>query len=677
VAKSVLEIILEAKDKASKALKGTGKEVKNLGKSAQAASRGTQLLAKAGTAMLGAFSIAAVAKIAATVKNLSELGAKAQSLERSLSALAGGAQQAAGWIEAIKSASGDTISEMDAMQAAITAQTLGVAENAAQMGQLTEIAVTLGRAQGITATQAISDLTTALGRQSPMILDNLGITMKLSEAYEGYAAKLGKSASALTDAEKKQAFINEALSKGAEVADQLGGSVANAASSAEASTAAWVDLGAEVGRRFTGALKEASVATADFARSWADALKTTREMPVRVSELNSQLQQQIKAHGYTEDVLDRINNLSEKYNWYLEANSGQLADYAAMEQAAAAAAGEHADVMGQAEPMFVSQAKINQTLADRYQGQADALGIVSENSLDARDAIAEQAAAAEEAAAKQQAYQEALAESARAAGELSMSLKDATEAEIAKEMVGMLDPEELGAEAYGAAVQDIGLAFDLMDEKSIALASTLPQLAEAINEGVIPAEQGAEALSALVEQAETGQVNFSALVEQFGAMPASMEEMKAGFQGASEALTPIPALAGSTAEAIASTGNAAATAAGQISSYVDAVGQIPSSVSLPTATGGGGATAASVPGYQHGGIVPGPRGRPQLAMVHGGEQIIPAYRGGGGGGGTMTVHINVGTVMGDDMAIVDTIADRITQRVKQAGGYRGGMVRGF
>jgi hypothetical protein len=81
--------------------------------------------------------------------------------------------------------------------------------------------------------------------------------------------------------------------------------------------------------------------------------------------------------------------------------------------------------------------------------------------------------------------------------------------------------------------------------------------------------------------------------------------------------------------------------------------------------------------YQHGGIVPGPRGRPQLAMVHGGEEIIPAYRGGGGGGGTMTVHVNVGTVMGDDMAIVDTIADRITQRVKQAGGYRGGMVRGF
>jgi len=33
--------------------------------------------------------------------------------------------------------------------------------------------------------------------------------------------------------------------------------------------------------------------------------------------------------------------------------------------------------------------------------------------------------------------------------------------------------------------------------------------------------------------------------------------------------------------------------------------------------------AAGVPGYQHGGVVPGPLGSPQMAVVHGGERVIP------------------------------------------------------
>ena len=36
--------------------------------------------------------------------------------------------------------------------------------------------------------------------------------------------------------------------------------------------------------------------------------------------------------------------------------------------------------------------------------------------------------------------------------------------------------------------------------------------------------------------------------------------------------------------------------------------------------------------YAKGGIVPGPVGRPQLAVVHGGEEVIPASRRGSGGG---------------------------------------------
>lgn len=51
-----------------------------------------------------------------------------------------------------------------------------------------------------------------------------------------------------------------------------------------------------------------------------------------------------------------------------------------------------------------------------------------------------------------------------------------------------------------------------------------------------------------------------------------------------------------------------------------------------------------VPGFAHGGTVPGPVGMPQLAVVHGGETVTPTGRAGGGG-----VTVNV-TVNGDVVA---------------------------
>ena len=43
-----------------------------------------------------------------------------------------------------------------------------------------------------------------------------------------------------------------------------------------------------------------------------------------------------------------------------------------------------------------------------------------------------------------------------------------------------------------------------------------------------------------------------------------------------------------------------------------------------------GMTSRGVKGYDTGGIVPGPRGMAQLAIVHGGETILPTHKGGGG-----------------------------------------------
>lgn len=112
---------------------------------------------------------------------------------------------------AMRTASRGLVSDFDLMSAANKAMLLGLPLNASSMGTLAQTAVILGRAMRLDATKSIDDLITALGRSSPMILDNLGLTVKVGEANEQYAQQLGKAVDELTDAEKKTAFYTAAM----------------------------------------------------------------------------------------------------------------------------------------------------------------------------------------------------------------------------------------------------------------------------------------------------------------------------------------------------------------------------------------------------------------------------------------------------------------------------------
>jgi hypothetical protein len=70
-------------------------------------------------------------------------------------------------------------------------------------------AVKLGRAMGIDAAFALESLSLGLGRQSRLYLDNLGIVVNATQAYQNYALSIGKTADQLTDAEKRLAFFAE------------------------------------------------------------------------------------------------------------------------------------------------------------------------------------------------------------------------------------------------------------------------------------------------------------------------------------------------------------------------------------------------------------------------------------------------------------------------------------
>lgn len=115
------------------------------------------------------------------------------------------------------------IADLDLMQAANKALLLGLPVTSQELGTLGQTAVVLGKAMGQGAAKSFDDLVTALGRSSPLILDNLGLTVKVGEANEIYARSIGKAVSELTDAEKKTAFYNAAMAAAKERVEELGG----------------------------------------------------------------------------------------------------------------------------------------------------------------------------------------------------------------------------------------------------------------------------------------------------------------------------------------------------------------------------------------------------------------------------------------------------------------------
>jgi hypothetical protein len=177
-----------------------------------------------GTAVKAFVGLAIVQQVGRGVLSLATLAEKTRVVEASFQRLAAGVgQNFREILTAINRGSQGTVSNLEAMRQANQAILLGLPVTSKQMGELAEVALRLGRAVGRTAQEGLGDLITGFGRMSPLILDNLGITIKAEEAYDKYASKLGKTADQLTEAEKKQAFFTEGMEKARAKAAELGG----------------------------------------------------------------------------------------------------------------------------------------------------------------------------------------------------------------------------------------------------------------------------------------------------------------------------------------------------------------------------------------------------------------------------------------------------------------------
>ena len=182
---------------------GTGAEGRDFAKQAQGLGGLVHIYATFAAnlfAVSAAFS--ALSKAADTtniIKGLDQLGAQSG---RSLGGVA----------KSMVEVTGGALSLREAMTSTALASSAGMT-NAAML-RMTEVAKKASLALGRDMGDSMDRLTKGIAKVQPELLDELGIMARVIPSQEKYARELGKSVSALTDFEKKQAFANAVLEEG-------------------------------------------------------------------------------------------------------------------------------------------------------------------------------------------------------------------------------------------------------------------------------------------------------------------------------------------------------------------------------------------------------------------------------------------------------------------------------
>ena len=157
-----------------------------------------------GTAALGGAAIVAGGKAVSMAGHFDKLNLSFNNLNKS-------AGFGEGSLNKYRKALDGTVSSSKMMEMANNAMLLGIADSSDQMAEMFDVAQRLGAAVGEDAAFGVNSLVTGMGRQSVLMLDNLGIMVDTEEANKKFAKANNKNVKDLTDVEKKQAFNNETM----------------------------------------------------------------------------------------------------------------------------------------------------------------------------------------------------------------------------------------------------------------------------------------------------------------------------------------------------------------------------------------------------------------------------------------------------------------------------------
>lgn len=233
----------------------------------------------------GAF---AVVGAAAGALSLAQTAAAADAARASFDNLAASADTTgAALLASLQSAADGTVSNAQAIQSANTALLLLGSDVASELPRLLEVAKASAQTLGADVGTLFNNLVVGIARGSTELLDNLGISLSATEAYEKYAASIGKTAQELTKQERSQAILNEVLAQGNDIIARSGTSTDNQAAAFQRAGAAADNFKIALGGLIAEALQPAIGAFAEFAQEAADGVNILSQLPAQQAGVNA------------------------------------------------------------------------------------------------------------------------------------------------------------------------------------------------------------------------------------------------------------------------------------------------------------------------------------------------------------------------------------------------------
>lgn len=206
-------LTIKIKDKASGFLKKIVEATKRLAKT---------------TAKAGATLTAIYAATTAAIVTFGKNGVKFKTVEDSFRNLAASqGQDSKKMLANMTKLSAGTVSKLELMTQANNALLLGLPVD--KFGEVVKLARGAAASLGTSVEFQLKSLVTGLGRNSKLMLDNAGIIVDTARAHQIFADSIGVSVEALSDQQKKQAFISAALKTGRENLEKQGGVVTSTA----------------------------------------------------------------------------------------------------------------------------------------------------------------------------------------------------------------------------------------------------------------------------------------------------------------------------------------------------------------------------------------------------------------------------------------------------------------
>jgi len=243
-----IKVRTQGAKRAKKDLKGVESGIAKMGKAA----------AIAATAFFGA------KKLIAGIQKTVELAAKLEGVERGFINLTKSAKFSAQTFDKLQKATDGTINSIELMTQANNAMLLGIFESEDQMASMFDTAQRLAKALGKDTRFGIESLVTGMGRQSKLMLDNLGIMVKTEDAYEQFALSLGVTTSELTDQQRKQAFVNATMKEANRLVSTLGEEQLTTADASKQFSAAVDELSISIGKGFSPSVETGTKVLTEF-----------------------------------------------------------------------------------------------------------------------------------------------------------------------------------------------------------------------------------------------------------------------------------------------------------------------------------------------------------------------------------------------------------------------------